>query len=98
MQCRACGTEIADKAIVCFRCGAPTMDAASERPGPATRGMRGSSGVGWAVMAGLLVGLAAAVVGYDGSWLRSVAFAAGGATGGLLWWYLRRLGRGDRRE
>jgi hypothetical protein len=26
MQCRNCGTEIADKAIVCFRCGAATTD------------------------------------------------------------------------
>jgi hypothetical protein len=26
MQCRQCGTEIADKAIVCFRCGVPTTD------------------------------------------------------------------------
>ena len=26
MQCRQCGTEIADKAIVCFRCGAGTSD------------------------------------------------------------------------
>jgi len=26
MQCRHCGTEIADKAIVCFRCGAATTD------------------------------------------------------------------------
>jgi peptidoglycan/LPS O-acetylase OafA/YrhL len=26
MQCRNCGTEIADKAIVCFRCGASTTD------------------------------------------------------------------------
>jgi protein-S-isoprenylcysteine O-methyltransferase Ste14 len=26
MQCRHCGTEIADKAIVCFRCGAGTTD------------------------------------------------------------------------
>ena len=24
MKCRNCGTEIADKAIVCFRCGTPT--------------------------------------------------------------------------
>jgi zinc-ribbon domain len=27
MQCRNCGTEIADKAIVCYRCGTPTTDA-----------------------------------------------------------------------
>jgi hypothetical protein len=26
MQCRNCGTEIADKAIICFRCGAATTD------------------------------------------------------------------------
>jgi hypothetical protein len=26
MICRSCGTEIADKAIVCFRCGAGTSD------------------------------------------------------------------------
>lgn len=26
MQCRHCGTEIADKAIVCFRCGRATTD------------------------------------------------------------------------
>jgi membrane protein YdbS with pleckstrin-like domain len=26
MQCRNCGTEIADKAIVCYRCGQATTD------------------------------------------------------------------------
>jgi hypothetical protein len=26
MICRQCGTEIADKAIICFRCGAGTTD------------------------------------------------------------------------
>ena len=26
MQCRQCGTEIAGKAIVCYRCGAATTD------------------------------------------------------------------------
>lgn len=26
MQCRSCGTEIADKAIVCYRCGTATTD------------------------------------------------------------------------
>jgi len=26
MQCRQCGTEIADKAIICFRCGSATTD------------------------------------------------------------------------
>ncbi|HUF22952.1 MAG TPA: hypothetical protein VMN81_02400 [Vicinamibacterales bacterium] len=26
MQCRSCGTEIADKALICFRCGTATSD------------------------------------------------------------------------
>ena len=26
MQCRKCGTEIAEKAIVCYRCGTATTD------------------------------------------------------------------------
>ena len=27
MQCRNCGTEIADKALICYKCGAATTDA-----------------------------------------------------------------------
>jgi hypothetical protein len=26
MRCRQCGTEIADKALICYRCGAATTD------------------------------------------------------------------------
>lgn len=26
MNCRSCGTEIADKALICYRCGAATTD------------------------------------------------------------------------
>lgn len=26
MRCRTCGTEIADKALICFRCGAATSE------------------------------------------------------------------------
>jgi hypothetical protein len=33
MRCRQCGTEIADKAIVCYRCGAATTDPV-RRPAP----------------------------------------------------------------
>jgi hypothetical protein len=32
MQCRSCGTEIADKAIVCYRCGAATTDPVRQPP------------------------------------------------------------------
>ena len=27
MQCRNCGTEIADKALICYRCGTATAEA-----------------------------------------------------------------------
>jgi hypothetical protein len=31
VTCRQCGTAIADKAIVCYRCGAPTADTSAPR-------------------------------------------------------------------
>ena len=34
MKCRSCGLEIADKAIVCYRCGTPTAETAPVRPAP----------------------------------------------------------------
>jgi hypothetical protein len=42
MQCRNCGTEIADKAIVCYRCGAGTTDPV-RKPAPLKRGGAGPS-------------------------------------------------------
>ena len=41
MQCRHCGTEIAEKAIICYRCGAATTDPVRQ---PASIGRRGRSG------------------------------------------------------
>jgi zinc-ribbon domain len=39
MQCRNCGTEIADKALICFRCGTATTEA-KFKPAPIkNRGM-----------------------------------------------------------
>ena len=40
MQCRQCGAEIADKALICYRCGAPTTEA-KHKPAPLPRGSRG---------------------------------------------------------
>jgi len=36
MQCRKCGTEIADKAIICYRCGAATTEPRVRPYTPAT--------------------------------------------------------------
>jgi hypothetical protein len=40
MQCRNCGAEIADKALICYRCGTATTDAKYK---PATPGRSRSS-------------------------------------------------------
>ena len=53
MTCRSCGATIADKAIVCYRCGAPTAQPAPVKP--AASGSRGR-------LIFLLVVLAAAIV------------------------------------
>ena len=38
MQCRNCGTEIADKALICYRCGTATTEAKFKPYTPARRG------------------------------------------------------------
>jgi len=59
MLCRACGTEIADKAIVCYRCGAVTASprqavAAGPRRGrPAA--LRAAAAIAVLVAAGVLL-------------------------------------------
>jgi hypothetical protein len=42
MTCRACGTEIAEKALICYKCGAATTDPVHQPPGSATRRPRAS--------------------------------------------------------
>jgi uncharacterized membrane protein YvbJ len=37
MQCRNCGTEIADKALICYRCGTATTEAKYQPHTPARR-------------------------------------------------------------
>ena len=39
MKCRECGTEIAEKALICFRCGASVQEAV-HKPYVATRKSR----------------------------------------------------------
>ncbi len=57
MKCRRCGTEIAEKALICYRCGTATTDRKHEPyVAPASRGV---SRIVWIVVAvALLVSLA----------------------------------------
>ena len=41
MQCRNCGAEIADKALICYRCGTATTEA-KYKPAELPRASRGS--------------------------------------------------------
>jgi hypothetical protein len=43
MRCKTCGTEIADKALICFRCGTATTDPVFKPP-PTSRPRTSSSG------------------------------------------------------
>jgi hypothetical protein len=58
MQCRSCGTEIADKALICFRCGAATADPVRQ-PFVRNRSPRNGLLVGVPALAAGIGGLAA---------------------------------------
>jgi uncharacterized membrane protein YvbJ len=54
MQCKNCGTQIADKALICYKCGTATTDA-KYQPVQLSRGRRGPSRLIIILIAVLLV-------------------------------------------
>ena len=73
MQCRNCGTEIADKAIVCFRCGVGTTDPV-RKPVPIKPVGRGMPLV--AAVVPLLLALAALALSEASGYPREMDIAA----------------------
>ena len=61
MTCRTCGTEIADKAIICYRCGNATTEAQFK---PASAAPRNPWRARLGVMLALLAVVAAVLVAY----------------------------------
>jgi hypothetical protein len=55
MQCRSCGTEIADKALVCYRCGTATTEPTVKPPSGAPA--RSSASLVASIIALVLIGL-----------------------------------------
>ena len=55
MQCRTCHAEIADKALVCYRCGTATTEATFKAP--AARRPRSSAGLVASILALVLLAL-----------------------------------------
>jgi protein-S-isoprenylcysteine O-methyltransferase Ste14 len=82
MKCRQCGTEIADKAIVCYRCGTATTEAKFKAP--PVRKPRSTINLVSSVLAVMLLAIAAlymqrfVTVGTPGTlrWLMVVLAAA----------------------
>jgi len=62
MICRHCGTDIADKALICYRCGNPTADPVRPAARPSSQGRAGGVialvALAALVLAGLFLGQA----------------------------------------
>ncbi len=76
MLCRSCGTEIADKAIICFRCGAATADPVRQPYVAKRRSLLPLIGIGLALMIG---GIGATLISLDPT--VDIAGAAAAAAG-----------------
>lgn len=91
MICKNCGTEIADKALVCFRCGAATFESKTR---PAQQAARSRSSIPAVlalvvlVLAGLFMSQAA-----SGEAPRVVSWIVAGLAALLLVWRLLRRRR-----
>jgi len=92
VNCRYCGVEIADKALICYRCGRPTTEA---RIQPAASSARRSRIVGVlpSVVALLLLVIAALFMGQvaGGETPRFVGWIVAVLAGVLIVWRLARL-------
>ena len=74
MKCRQCGIDIADKALICYRCGTATTEPAFKAPG--ARNKRSSASLLVNILAIVLLALCA---------LYMASFATGGAPDLLRW-------------
>ena len=91
MRCRFCETDIADKALICYRCGRATTD-------PKVAPLRRPRGIPAGAAAAVAVAAAGAAVGLpevaDGSLLYAGwAGLATLATGAVALWWGGRAGR-----
>ena len=79
MQCRNCGTEIADKALICYKCGTATTEA-KYQPAPLPAASSRSGLVPTVIAIALLVGVAFYLergsTAASSQWMTYVAVAA----------------------
>jgi len=96
MICRNCGTEIADKALICYRCGTATTDPRIPPPTSPRRSARPPRSRGPALLALIVLVIAALVMGRvaTGELPSEVGYAlAAAGTLAIGWqlWARRRL-------
>jgi hypothetical protein len=92
MNCRNCGTEIADRALICYRCGTATTEA-KYKPA-ALRERRPGGALLSLVLAIVFVGLLAGYVTLDGEYTPALGVSAAVVAVALV--TLRVLGRRRR--
>jgi hypothetical protein len=63
MKCRTCGTEIADNALICYRCGNATSEPKFQPPDPGRRPSGSRPGIVATVLALVLLLIAALYLG-----------------------------------
>ena len=59
MQCRQCGAEIAEKALICYRCGTATTEAKYQPAKLPRKGTSSSRTLIWVVLAIVIAALVA---------------------------------------
>jgi hypothetical protein len=96
MNCRNCGTEIADKALICYRCGTATTDPRIPPPAAFRRSGRPPRSRGPALLALVVLVVAALVMGRvaTGEVPSELGYAlAAAGTLAIVWhlWARRRL-------
>jgi anti-sigma factor RsiW len=93
VNCQHCGTEISDRAIVCFRCGQPTSAPAGASPAP---GRRAGSQPAWLALTALLALVAAGLFmarAASGQVPASVSYTVAALAAVVLVWRILRRRR-----
>ena len=92
MQCRNCGTEIADKAIICYRCGTATTDPVRKAVpiGPKRSPLVSFVLIAVLVLLALYLGQASRFAANSDYYKLAAGLCAGGAAAVLILGVLRR--------
>lgn len=85
MRCRFCETEIADKALICYRCGRPTADP-KVAPPPTPRGIGAPVAIAVVAVAAAAGAALPAVTDGVALWAGEAVAAVTALVAVALWW------------